>query len=380
MGRMLLFLVVGFGALFMLFDLNNIKDDKEITSNTYNNFDYVNAKNIAEAGIELAVSKLTKDANWTGVKNLKFDQGVLNITVTSTKSKYADGPDMGLTSAKQINSQGAVGAQTKIIKAVLNLQGGSGSTPEFLKYAVLSSSGLMLNGNTTITDDGNNNWNSDVHSNGSITLNGTGNLVNGFGTFSGYPNPINNNADIKTFIPNQNPKGDKVYQQTASITLPNFNVSDYKKFATMTSPGNVIIDKNTSLGTKDNPVIYYINGDLTVRAGITFTGYGIFLVVGTVKTEGNLLISSPDNSANNLAIYAGGQIQLDAGSKVYAQLYANSDIMFNGNVELHGLACSKGTVYFNSNYNKVYYKPCSANTTKIFQTGPGVPVILSYYE
>ncbi len=380
MGRMLLILVIGIGTLFMIFNLNNIRNDKEMTSNAYNNFDYVNAKNIAKAGIELAVSKLTKDASWTGFENHKFDQGTLTIKIANTKSKYPDGPDMGLTSTKQITSEGVVETEKKVIKVVVDLQGSSPSTPPFLNYAVLSGSGLMLNGNTTITDDGNKGLNSNIHSNGSITLNGSGNIVNGFGTFSGNPSPINNNIDIKTFIPNQNPKSDPVYKKAAAVTLPNFKVSDYKKFATMTSPGNVIIDKNTSLGTKDSPVIYYINGDLTVRAGITFTGYGIFLVVGTVKTEGNLSISSPDKSANNLAIYAGGQIQLDSGSKIYAQLYANSDIIFNGNTELHGLASSKGTVYFNSNNNKVYYKPVSSNTTKIFQTGTGKPVILSYYE
>ena len=379
MGRMLLFLVIGFGALFMIFNLNNIKEDKEMTSNAYNNFDYVNAKNIAAAGIELAFSKLTKDANWTGVKNLKFDQGVLNIIVTSTKSKYPDGPDMGLTSAKQINSQGAVGTQVKVIKTVINLAGNS-SIPQFLSYAMLSGKDLILNGNMTITDDGNNNWNSDVHANGTIILNGNNNLVNGFGTFSGSPSPINNNADIKTFIPNQNPDGDPVYQQTAPVKLPNFKAEDYKKYATIIESGNKIIDKNTSLGSKDNPVIYYVNGDLTVRAGITFTGYGIFVVKGNVKAEGNLLISSPDKSANNLAIYAEGEVHIDNQSTIYAQIISNGNLIFNGNTVLHGLACSTAGIILNGSNNNIYYRPSGANLASIFQTSTGKPVILSYYE
>ena len=245
---------------------------------------------------------------------------------------------------------------------------------------MLSGKDLILNGNMTITDDGNNNWNSDVHANGTIILNGNNNLVNGFGTFSGSPSPINNNADIKTFIPNQNPDGDPVYQQTAPVKLPNFKAEDYKKYATIIESGNKIIDKNTSLGSKDNPVIYYVNGDLTVRAGITFTGYGIFVVKGNVKAEGNLLISSPDKSANNLAIYAEGEVHIDNQSTIYAQIISNGNLIFNGNTVLHGLACSTAGIILNGSNNNIYYRPSGANLASIFQTSTGKPVILSYYE
>ena len=380
MGRMLLFVVMGIGTLFLIFNRNNINDDNKMTSNVYSNFDYVNAGNISKAGIELAVSKLSKDPNWGGINDLKFDQGILDVKVSDTKSKYPDGPDMGLTSAKEIVSKGIVREQVKIIKVVVNLPGNSGSSPDFLNYAVMSGQDLTLNGNMTITDDGNNNWNSNIHANGTLRLNGGNNLVSGFGTFSGSPAPINNNADIKTFIPNQNPDGKPVYEKTDQVKVPDFKAEDYKKYATIIEPGNKIIDKNTSLGSKDNPVIYYVNGGLTIRANVTFTGYGIFIVNGPVKTEGNLLISSPDHSANNLAIYAEGDIHVDQNSQIYAQLFSNGNIIFNGNSVLHGLAVSKSSITLNGNSNDIYYKPTGANLTKIFQTGSGKPSILSYYE
>jgi hypothetical protein len=375
---MIIILIVGFSTIFTFMNLANLNRDSQNVSNACDNYELVCANNIAASGVEIAISKRSSDTSWYGITNFVIDNGKLTVNVSNTKSKYPGGPDMGLTFAKEIASTGTVGKQSSTIRAVI--QQTSSGVPAYMSYAILSGTDIFLNGGMTITDDGNNNWNSNIHANGSIILNGSGNMVNGFGTFSGTPSVINNNIDKATFHPNQNPNNASVYTGPVSqVAIPTFNASDYLPTATIIQPGNTIISANTSLGSKTSPVVYYVNGDLTIRKNITFTGYGVFIVTGTVKAEGNLTISGLDASQNNLSIYAGGSIQIDNQSKIYAQLYSNSNVILNGNTELHGLICAKSGIILNGSGNLIDFRPAGTNVTIGSSTG-GRPKLLSYYN
>lgn len=377
MGKMILILVLGLGGIFTIFNLNNMKSDSRVIDEIVNYYDKTQARNLAASGIEIAVKELSLNKDWPG-KEINLQTGSLIISSSSTNSPYPNGPNMSLTNHYEIVSVGIVDDVNDTIKSVVKVSGGSSSPPEFFDYAMLCGGTASINGNLNITDDGNPSWNSDFHTNGNIQLNGT-NLVEGFGTYSGsvVSNPPEN-MDL-TFNPNDNPSGGVTHYQAPAVDIPTFNASDYQGIATNTAVGNLIITGNQTLGTEANPVIYYVEGDLILKANMS--GYGIFIVTGNVICQENVTISSPSGVQNNLAIYSNGDINLHDNVSVSAQLLSKSNINFGNNSHLHGLATTKGLFNFNGTVN-IHYKPsATALTDPFWESGSGGRAeLVSYYE
>ncbi|MBK7105733.1 MAG: hypothetical protein IPH62_10655 [Ignavibacteriae bacterium] len=375
---MILIVVLGIGGIFTLINLSNLNSDSRVLNKIFNYYDKTQARNLAASGIDIATKELSLNKDWSG-SEISLNIGSLLISVSSTNSQFPNGPNMSLTDHYEIESIGIVDEMEDTIKCVVQVTGVTSGPPEFFNYSMLCGNTASINGNLHITDDGNSSWNSNFHTNGNIQLNGT-NSIDGFGSYSGsvVSNPPEN-MDL-TFKPNNNPSGGVTHYQAPTVDIPLFNASDYQSKATNSATGNLIISGNQTLGTEANPVIYYVEGDLILKANMT--GYGIFIVTGNVICQENVTISSPSGAQNNLAIYANGDINLHDNVSVSAQLLSKSNINFGNNSQLHGLATAKGYFNFNGTVN-VFYKPSGTALTEPFwesEGGSGRAQLISYYE
>jgi cytoskeletal protein CcmA (bactofilin family) len=385
MGRMLLIVVLGAGIIFSIVSLNINTSNTSMIGNAVEEYENVMAQNCASSGIDFALRNLSDDTTWTGVEGKSLSNGTFTIIVQNTSAKYFNGPAAGITRARLITSIGTYANSVDTVRAVLQLPNPAASSnppPPFLNYAVCSGSDFSLNGNALITDDNNNSWNANVHTNADFHMNGN-NTINGFLTY--YSGASSNPAwRLSTAIsPNVNPNGDPSSNQVPLITMPSYNPEDYKFLATTVYNSNKTLSGNTILGTKENPDIIYVGGDLTLSGNIS--GYGILLVKGNINCNGNVTINSIDPSGNNLGLYVKGNLNANGNVNLYAQIYSNSDVNLNGNVKVYGGVTAKGTVHFNGNVS-VYYRPTTTELTQPIwpQEGSGLtetrPQIISYFE
>ena len=142
------------------------------------------ARCIAESGVSYAISRLNQDTTWTGIQGLAMSDGTLTVTCTVTYSEFPSGPNMGLESRREIMSVGKVNEQEDTVYAVLQISKLS-ALPPFMEYALASENDIEIQGAFSIEDDGNPEWNSNVHTNGDLVVQGSGYNVEGFGSYVG---------------------------------------------------------------------------------------------------------------------------------------------------------------------------------------------------
>lgn len=380
MGRMLLILILGGAVLFSLVSVDINRKNLSMVQNNVDHYNYSEAKNFAESGLEFAVSKLASDTNWAGVQNKQLDGGSVTVTVENTGSKYFNGPDLGLTSARLITVIGTSGDQEDTVRSVIQFSSAASSDPpKYMKYAVATGNNLSLNGNVTIQDDNNSAWNANVRTNANFSMNGNNNIT-GFLYYAGsaHSNPswrLNSNI-----IPNQNPDGLPNTEQVSSMDIPQFNPDDYKDKADTIFASNTTFNGNISLGTKEDPKIIYVGGDLTLSGNVS--GYGEFIVKGNILLNGNVNLTSEDPSGSSLGLYTAGDLNANGNVTVKAQIFTGSNANLNGNCKVYGSVTSRGTVNFNGHVN-IYYRPASGALTKPLDNNDNPitprPKILSYY-
>ncbi|MGB9664916.1 MAG: hypothetical protein ACPL25_08370, partial [Ignavibacteria bacterium] len=257
---------------------------------------------------------------------------------------------------------------------------GGGGLPPFMKYAVFSGSNINLNGGVDITHAGNN-LNANVHVNGNFSMNGN-NSIDGFLSYTGYassnpPNALNNRIN-----PISNPENLPKHFQTPQINIPTFDPDQYLSKATDIYYGNKIFNGNITLGTKENPKIIFVTGDLIINGSVT--GYGLFISKGQTIINGNVTLTTPDPNVSNVGIYSGGDLIVNGNVTLNAQIFSNRNTILNGNVKVYGNVVSRQQVNFNGNV-KIYYKPANeVLTSPIWSSGSGNNIVqvkmIHFYE
>lgn len=257
----------------------------------------------------------------------------------------------------------------KTVSAIITPETTSGNNlPQFFNYALLSGQSVNLNGNVNITDDNNSQWNANVHTNQNFSMNGN-NSIAGFVTYGGTAHSNPSWRMDTQITPNQNPDGQPNYDKTGQVDIPEFNAADFKDKATQIYNTNKTLSGDISLGTKENPEIIYINGDLNLKG--TVSGYGSIIVKGNINISGNLKVSSPDPNYSNLGLYTGGNINASGNVDIHAQVFANQNINLSGNCKIYGTMTTRGVNNFSGNVD-IYYHPANSVLTQPFwpQGGP----------
>lgn len=386
MGKMLLILIIGTGVIATLTTHNMLQSSNQMLENAISEHNLTQARLNAESSFELAIKELLADTNFTQKNTILYGRGSGAITVSNTNSNLPDGPNAGRISVRQINATGKVNNKTVVVKSTILLQMGSNNpalmAPPFLKYGIISDQSIAMNGNILIRDDNNPLVNANVHTNSNFQMNGN-NTIRGFLSYVGtaHSNPA---SRLNTsFSPNVNPNNAPVHNRVSRVDIPTFDPDNYISKATHVYQNNLSLSGNRTLGTKEQPQIIYVGGDLTLSGNIT--GYAAFIVKGNINITGNVTITSPDPTGNNLGLYTKQNLNVNGNVTLRAQVFANQNVNLGGNSRVYGGITAKGTVNFNGNVS-IYYREPTPQLTQLFwpQAGtvipPKRPKLLAYYE
>lgn len=386
MGKMILILVIGTVLIATVTTHNMLQSSNQILENAISEHDLTQARLNAESSFELAIKNLLEDTNFTSKPSIALKKGTGSFNITTTNARLPDGPNAGLISVRQINAIGRVNDKTVVVKSTILLQMGSGGSamipPPFLKYGIISDQTISMNGNILIRDDNNPSINANVHTNGNFQMNGN-NTIKGFLTYVGTAHSNPSGRLNTSFSPNVNPNNSPVHSKVGVINIPAFDPDSYIGKATQVHPGNLSLSGNRTLGTKENPQIIYVGGDLTISGNIT--GYAAFIVKGNININGNVSITAQDPTGNNLGLYTRQNLNVNGNVTLRAQVFANQNVNLGGNSRVYGGITAKGTINFNGNVS-IYYREPTPQLTQPFwpQTGgqvaPKRPKLLAYYE
>ena len=261
--------------------------------------------------------------------------------------------------------------------------------PPFMRYAVMTDDDLYLNGNILLDlfVDGNaeNTLNANMHTNGDLGINGNAATVRGFGTYADAAWASPSTALLNTFAPYYNPTDDPVVQRVPAVEIPTFDIPEFLSKTTVdqTTSGSVTLSGSYSLGgTRENPYVWYVDGDVYSSGGATLDGYVMFIVNGDVTITGNVMAGTvvQEGDESSIGIYASGNVKLGGNSKIYGQIYAGSSVsVFHGTPRIFGNIASKGSVTL-SGTPKVYYRVPSPALTTIFEDPQVQLKLVSYSE
>ena len=185
--------------------------------------------------------------------------------------------------------------------------------------------------------------NSDILSNQGIEIEGGVVCVFGFGLHKDgidiAESHWQNESDI--FLPENNPDSLTLTQVISGVEFPEIVAANYSSFATVTKTGNTDIDGYFTLGTEDNPAIWYVDGDLTTIGDVTFEGYGIIAVDGNVQIDHKIYSTGGSTFLEgNLALYANNDVVINKDTE--AHIYANGTISTSTNGDPYGITVKGG--------------------------------------
>ncbi|MDZ7722112.1 MAG: hypothetical protein U5R06_04605 [candidate division KSB1 bacterium] len=377
MGKMLL-IIVAASLIWMGFSSTAVRESLvEATTQTSHAYRQAKANNLAKSGVDYAMNQLALDSTWSGVQSKPFDNGTIDAYAASTSNLYPDRSG-GSNDAKQITSIGAYEGVTDTIKVVVQFPPKLLPPPSF-KYALASNAKLTVGGAALIHTENDDPINANIHTNSDLEVSGAS-TVRGYGSYSNSTNLSDSDAS-NYFKPYDTTTGQKLVQKVDGVEFPQYNLAKLEAEATVKYSGNQHFSGNLTMGSEENPAIYYIDGDLTISGNIS--GYGAFIVTGDIDITGSVTIDAITNNdlPNRLGLYAGDDMKIAGGSQVYAQLYVEDELKSTGTSDIYGLAVAKNGIKAGGDMT-IHYKPMSDNV--IPQTWhverAGTPYIVSYYE
>ncbi len=347
MGRLVLIILLSSVVIFGIISVQTTRTSSFSTEKSTEYFRKAYARNLSNSMIEILRTKLQQDTNYR-VQNMETSELLGGEVAYQLKDTLIN----SVRFIKAIVYANYEGMQQKS-EAYFTIESLSGGgIPPFLRYAVVSGQNLSLNGGIKITNAGNN-LNANVHVNGNFSMNGN-NEIHGFLTYTGsaYSNPPQ--ALLNRITPISNPENIPVHYQTQTLTIPQFDLNSIRNRATDIYYTSKIFTGNITLGTKENPKIIYVAGDLTINGSVS--GYGIFVSEGRTIINGNVTITTPDNNISNIGIYSKGELIVNGNVNIHSQIFSSDRITLNGNVKVYGNLAAKKSVIMNGNVN-VYYKP-----------------------
>lgn len=248
--------------------------------------------------------------------------------------------------------------------------------PNFLEYGLIVESNVTLNGAISIEIDAGPgvapDVNANLHTNGNLILDGRAGTVHGFGTYVGTLTGAKHAGSW--FRPPHNPDRDPVVQQIAPVPIEPFDIDAYLGRVTVdqSSAGDVTITGNVDLGgTRENPYIWHIGGNLTSTGGATIDGYVVFVVEGDINLNGDTVVGESgyaDEDESSTAFIAGGEVVFGGNIEAWGMIYAEDGINFHGNPDIYGSLATMGTAVF-SGTPDIYYRAASPALAAVW-TGP----------
>lgn len=386
MGKAAILIIAASIAMGSMYSLA-AKDDARQAEARLSTHQYeVLARNAALAGYNRAKQALTDDfagapAELSGTYagssyevTITKNGGDADVTATGT-STTADGTDVDFKISSTIEEEWFVKMAEE--------------APPFMRYALLSNGDLALDGSVLadlyVDGEEGNMLNANMHTNGSLIISGNSVNVRGFGTYVNTALATPASALQNSFDPYYNPTNADVTRMVPEVEVPAFDVNDFfMKVSPDESTGPVNLSGTYDLeGTREDPYIWHVQGDLTSSGGANIKGYVMFIVEGNVTLDGNVDANQAiydQGTESNVAYYASGTVNLGGNARVYGQIFAGTGVSFlSGTPEVYGSVSTAGQVLL-SGTPKIYYRIASPGLTTIFEDLQPRYNMLSYSE
>jgi hypothetical protein len=373
MGKALALAAVAFISLGTYYGAQRSSSEIETRRRVSNGQYETLARNAALAGLNVAKQRIS-EAAWSG-KDARGRHQDGNYT---TSIKIQDAKRATIESVGTVRNAGRM-SENYAIRVLMDrrLQLPE-QPPKFMQYAIATDSDIEFKGNVAvkISSDLSNDMNANVHTNGTLTVSGNAVEINGFGSYSNGASGIH--VD-NTFDPNYNPTSLPTHYDADPIPIPDFTEVDY--LSALDAFGNPMVDNSTTGttelsgsydfgGTREDPYVWYIEGDLNITGDTQIDGYVHFVVEGNVDLQGDLTAgdSGYDGaSESSIGVTSSGNISLTGDRTVEAQMFAGGDISSGkGTPTLRGSLAAKGKLILAGTPN-ILFKSASSGLTQFWQ-------------
>lgn len=257
--------------------------------------------------------------------------------------------------------------------------------PPFLDYALMSGGSLTLAGTPDVDLSGfGDEENANIHTNSTLNISGKKVKVSGFGTYGTNVSSSPADAIYTAFTPQENGYDRPRVHQVEPIEIPEFDLASYLALVeTDMISGPITLSGTYALGgTRLDPYIWYVQGDLDAASDVQFDGYVMFLVDGDIRMSGNVTagMESEGMSESNLAFYSSGNITFTGNVELYGQFFADGVFEVNGTPDIFGTVTARGATSLKGTpqFNYVEASPALA---QIWATDdPDIYKLQSYHE
>ncbi|MEM9664717.1 MAG: S8 family serine peptidase [Bacteroidota bacterium] len=163
--------------------------------------------------------------------------------------------------------------------------------------------------------------------------------------------------------PVYNPTGEATAQREPTVVIPDFDADAHRGVATQVTNGDLTLQGAYTLGTAENPVIWFVDGNLRVRGTTTISGYGVFVVKGNADIRGRFTAQS-DPDVSTIGLYVEGNVDVRT-SRFAAQVLAKGDIRLGEEAQVYGSLTSTGNLQSGEEM-RLHYRPASPALTEPF--------------
>ena len=413
MGKSALLAIAAFTIMGTFYSLsserNVLKAEEALAAHQYEGL----ARNAAQLGFERAKEALAKNFTAHGTISGRYgehDEATYDVsfegnesTIQSTLQNLSltGDPEVMITSVGTVDRPGKEPIQVEIVsvireKTIINSEIKE-EVPEFMQYAVISQNDLDLNGNVTVdTDDdllveGSKEvvYNANIHTNGSLGLSGRAASIKGFGTYVDYDNVEHDDV----FDPYDNPAEDPVVQEVDMVDIPSASfdpatIYDGHFSSNKSETGSVTLSDEyrdfiaEEGASREAPLVWHVQGDLTVDGNVRIDGYVMFLVDGDINFTGNMEagVNGSGKTESHMAFYAGGNVDIGGNVDVLSgQVFSKGDVRFHGTPSITGTVVAGGTAILNGTPD-IYYYPASPALTRIWNDKTTMNTLSAYSE
>lgn len=287
--------------------------------------------------------------------------GTYEVSFTAT-----EGPPLDVI----VRSEGRVGDSRHVVEALYRDEDGRGEPatveerlkriPPYMRYSVFSNNAMRL-ALLPRVQSGGRGVNADIHTNGNLNLALSlqallgMEAVQGFGTYSDrlLHLPLLSSPN-RAFRPVENPSNAETLRRTDNVAYAPFEVESVlaakraRGHEIRTESGGIRLLGRVQLGTKDNPVVLHVPGDL-VLVDVRFDGYGVIVVEGAVIAEATLtgLMSRLlGRVESQVGVFAAGPIVFNGVGEIEGHYLSNKSITFAGANTIYGGVAAGGSVNF----------------------------------
>ncbi|NNE48203.1 MAG: hypothetical protein HKN37_16245 [Rhodothermales bacterium] len=371
MGKVTVIAFVAFSLSGAYYTLNRNQQTLETSARVSDHQYEVLAREAALTGLSVARSKLSGSFSSTSFSG---HTGSGDYAVTAT---VAGG------SSRIISTGNVIGSDDVPLsyRVQAEFEGVAGSSyapepPEFLQYALISEQSINLAGHVSTEvylqgEDGSL-LNANVHTNADLSIHGGRVSVEGYGSYYGTASGTGKSLET-SFNPNYAPtEQDALYQVPEPVEVPNYDAAAYvakvleNGFGVIEHSGDLALSGTLDYGTRDNPTVIHVTGNLSNTGGAVVNGYVMYMVDGSVSLNGNLVsgdsgYGGPDESS--IAIYSGGTVGITGNVEIAAQIYSDGGVEIGvdlgGNPKIYGGLATFGEASIEGT-PKVYYRTPSA--------------------